>query len=152
MRHGSLHHNQSKTQQARYHAAEKRRKTCQLVECTVPLDTNLADTYYQKEIKYIPLISELQRMYHGYKVSTVIITIGALAAVPKSLATNLGEMPLNKDRIEIITQRLQRAALIGTLKVCKTVLKTDSLYFTGHIYDFVVLFATSHLELFRSSR
>ena len=62
-------------------------------------------------------------MYHGYKFSTVIITIGALGAVPKSLATNLGKMPLNKDRIEIIIQRLQRAAIIGTLKVCKTVLK-----------------------------
>ena len=44
----------------RYHTVEKRRKTCQLVECTVPLDTNLADTYHQKEIKYIPLISKLQ--------------------------------------------------------------------------------------------
>ena len=98
-------------------------KTCQLVECTVPLDTNLADAYHRKEIKYIPLISELQRMYHGYKFSTVIIIIGALVAVPKSLATNLGKMPINKDRIEIIIQRLQRAALIGTLKVCKTVLK-----------------------------
>ena len=63
-------------------------KTCQLVECTVPLDINLADAYHQKEIKYIPLISELQRMYHGYKFSTVIITTGALGAVPKSLATN----------------------------------------------------------------
>ena len=102
---------------------KKEEKTCQLVECTVPLDTNLAEAYHQKEIKYIPLISELQRMYHGYKFSTVIITIGALGAVPKSLATNLGKMPLNKDRIEIIIQRLQRAALIGTLKVCKTVLK-----------------------------
>ena len=120
---GSLHHNQSKTQQANYHAVEKRRKTCQLVECTVPLDTNLADAYCQKEIRYIPLISELQRMYHGYKFSTVIITIGAFGAVPKSLATNLGKMSLNKDRTEIIIQRLQRAALIGTLKVCKSVLK-----------------------------
>ena len=82
-------------------------KTCQLVECTVPLDTNLADAYHQKEIKYILLILELQRMYHGYKFSTVIITIGALEAIPKSLATNLGKMPLNKDRIEIIIQRLQ---------------------------------------------
>ena len=25
-------------------------KTCKLVECTVPLDTNLADAYHQKEI------------------------------------------------------------------------------------------------------
>ena len=84
---------------------KKEEKTCELVECTVPLDTNLAD---KKEIKYIPLILELQRMYHGYKFSTFIITIGALGAVRKSLATNLGKMPLNKDRIEIITQRLQQ--------------------------------------------
>ena len=60
---------------------------------------------------------------HTYKFSTVIITIRALGAILKSLATNLGKMPLNKDWIEIIIQRLQQAALIGTLKVCKTVLK-----------------------------
>ena len=98
-------------------------KTCQLVEFTVPLDTNLANAYHQMEVKYVPLISELQRMYLGYKFKTNVITIGALEAVPKILAANLEKLLTNKDRIPIVVQRIQRAALIGTSKVCKTTLK-----------------------------
>ena len=62
---------------------DREQKTCQLIETTVPLDTNLKEAYHQKEIKYIPLISEMQRLYKEYKFSTTIITIGALGAVPK---------------------------------------------------------------------
>ena len=35
-------------------------KTCQIIEITVPIDTNLKEAYHQKEIKYIPFIAEMQ--------------------------------------------------------------------------------------------
>ena len=98
-------------------------KTCQLVEFTVPLDTSLANAYHQKEVKYVSLISKVQRMYPGYKLTINVITNGALGAVPKTLAANLEKLLTNKDRIPIVVQRIQRAALTGTLKVCKTALK-----------------------------
>ena len=101
----------------------REQKTCQLVEITVPLDTNLKEAYHLKEMKYIPSISEMQRLYKEYKFSTTVITIGALGAVPKILKHNLKKLPLPKERIDIIIQRIQRAALTGTLKICKTVVK-----------------------------
>ena len=102
---------------------DREQKTCQLIEITVPLDTNLKEAYHLKEIKYIPLMSEMQRLYKEYKFSTTIITISALGAVPKILKHNLEKLPLPKERIDIIIQRIQRAALTGTLKTCKTVMK-----------------------------
>ena len=102
---------------------DREQKTCQLIEITVLLDTNLKEAYHLKEIKYIPLISEMQRLYKEYKSSTTIITIGALGAVPKILKHNLEKLPLPKERIDIIIQRIQRVALTRTLKICKTVMK-----------------------------
>ena len=98
-------------------------KTCQIIEITVPIDTNLKEAYHQKEIKYIPLIAEMQRMYSDYKFSTSVITIGALGAVPKNLDLNLQKRNFEKEKIAVLIQRIQRAALTGTLKVCKTVMK-----------------------------
>ena len=94
-------------------------KTCQIIEITVPIDTNLKEAYHQKEIKYIPLIAEMQRMYNDYKFSTSVITIGALGAVPKNLDLNLRKLNFEKEKIAVLIQRIQRAALTGTLKVCK---------------------------------
>ena len=98
-------------------------KTCQIIEITVPIDTNLKEAYHQKEIKYITLIAEMQRMYSDYKFSTTVITIGALGAVPKNLDLNLRKLNFEKEKIAVLIQRIQRAALTGTLKVCKTVRK-----------------------------
>ena len=88
---------------------DREQKTCQLIEITVP-DTNLKEAYHLKEIKYIPLISDMQRLYKEYKFSTTIITIGALGAVPKILKHNLEKLPLPKERTDSIIQRIQRAA------------------------------------------
>ena len=62
-------------------------------------------------------------MYSDYKFSTSVITIGALGAVPKNLDLNLRKLNFEKEKIAILIQRIQRAALKGTLKVCKTVMK-----------------------------
>ena len=59
----------------------------------------------------------------GYRFTTNVITIGALGTVPKTLAASLENLLTNKDRIPIVVQRIERSALIGTLKVCKTALK-----------------------------
>ena len=56
----------------------KETKICQIVEVTVPLDTNLQKAYKEKQIKYIHLITRLQQLYKNYKYTTIIITVGAL--------------------------------------------------------------------------
>ena len=65
----------------------------------------------------------MQRMYSDYKFSISVITIGALGAVPKNLDLNLRKLNFEKEKIAVLIQRIQRAALIGTPKICKTVMK-----------------------------
>ena len=84
---------------------------------------NLKEAYRQKEIKYILLIAEMQRMYSDYKFSTSVISIGALGAALKNLDLNLRKLNFEKEKIAVLIQRIQRAALTGTLKVCKMVRK-----------------------------
>ena len=101
----------------------KETKICQIVEVTVPLDTNLQKAYKEKQIKYIHLITRLQQLYKNYKYTTIIITVGALGAIPKLLEENLKKL-YDEDRIPVIIQRIQKAALLGTIRVCKTILRT----------------------------
>ena len=49
------------------------RQLCQIIEITVPLDTNLKKAYKDKQEKYIPLITNIQRVHRRYKYETVII-------------------------------------------------------------------------------
>ena len=72
--------------------------------------------------KYIPLITNMQRVHRRYKYKTVIITVGAMGAVPQSLEKNLKKLNFAQDRIKTVTERMQKAALIGTMKICKMVM------------------------------
>ena len=98
------------------------KKLCKIVEITVPLDTNLATAYKEKERKYIQLISAMQQQYTTYKFSTVIIIVGGMGAIPKNLENNIKKSDIEMDRVETIIKKLQKAAVLGSVKICKTVL------------------------------
>ena len=98
------------------------KKLCKIVEITVPLYTNLATAYKEKERKYIQLISAMQQQYRTYKFSTVIITVGGMGAIPNNLENNIKKLDIEMDRVEMIIKRLQKAAVLGSVKICKTVL------------------------------
>ena len=89
---------------------------------------NLIHTYihtYIHKIKYIPLIQNLSQLYSQYKYETVTIVIGAMGAVPKSLNQNIEKLSkyINKEKGKTLIPRIQKAALLGTVKILKTVLK-----------------------------
>ena len=65
---------------------------------------------------------QLQRVYRRYKYETVIITMGAMGAVPQSLEESLKKLNFAQDRIKTVTEQMHKAALIGTMKICKTVM------------------------------
>ena len=98
--------------------------TCQLMEITVPLDTNLESLTSKKDLKYIPLISQLQRLYQNYRFSIVTVTVGGLGAISKDLEEKLNKTGIETDRIKTVIGRLQKAAILGTMKIRKTVLST----------------------------
>ena len=99
------------------------KKLCLIVEITVPLDINLKTAYKEKEFKYIPLISNMQHVYSEYRFQMVIISLGAMGAIHKNMEENIEKLHFTKDRIKVVTERLQKAALIGTMKICKTAMR-----------------------------
>ena len=102
---------------------DTQKKICQIVEVSVPLDMNLSQVREDKESKYLPLISQMQRMYNNYKIEVIPVLVGALGSIPHGLKQNLQRIGTDKARIETVTQRIQKAALIGSVTVCKTALK-----------------------------
>ena len=96
---------------------------CQLVEITVPLDTNVKPSTNKKDIKYILLVSQLQRLYKNYRFSIVTVTVGGLGAIPRDLANKLKEIGIEPERIKTVIRRLPKAAVLGSMNVCKTVIK-----------------------------
>ena len=96
--------------------------SCQLMEITVPLDTSLELSTSKKNLKYIPLISQLQRLYlyQNYRFSIVTVTVGGLGAIPKDLEEKLNKIGIEPGRIKTTIGRLQKAAILGTMKIFKT--------------------------------
>ena len=109
---------------------DREKKTCQLIEIIVPLDTNLKEASHKREIKYIPLLGELQRLHKGYKFTTVIITIGALGAVLKTLKLNLEKLNLPKERTNIVNLEDTKSCIhwnLENLQNCYENVKGDCL-------------------------
>ena len=100
-------------------------RKCTIIEISMPLDTNLELAYKSKQQKYMSLVCQLQQLYRRYTYSIIVITVGALGAVPKNLEENLQCLGMQRDRIQTVINTLQRAALLGSVKICKTVLKCN---------------------------
>ena len=98
-------------------------KLCTIVEVCIPLDTNVTLRSTWKEELYIPLISEMSRVYKNYTFEIIAIVIGVLGTVPSSLSVSIRRLKIGEKRFKPLLRRIQRAALIGSLKVCKTFFK-----------------------------
>ena len=88
----------------------------------VPLDTNLQKAHREKDTKYINLMSKMQKLYGGDKFEIIVIAVGAMGAVPVPLEGSLKKLFPENENIEQLIQCIQKAAILGTLKVCKTAL------------------------------
>ena len=71
----------------------------------------------------MPLISQLQQMYRAYKFEIIPVLVRALGSIPNRLNGNLERIGTEKSRVPQVAEIIQRAALIGSVKVCKTALK-----------------------------
>ena len=94
---------------------EKESKPCHVIEISIPLDFNTSNRQTVKRDKYMPLVS---KMYQNYKFQIVPVIIGCLEAIPKSLVSNLKKLGL--DEPKQVTRRLQKTALVDSLKILKT--------------------------------
>ena len=83
----------------------------------------MQQAYKQKQGKYIELISQLQKMYRGYKYSVTTITVGCLGAIPVNLEQNILRLRISKEKVRTVTQCIQRAALLESIRISKTILR-----------------------------
>ena len=102
----------------------KNDKTCHIIEISVPADRNINKKIKEKNDNYYPLIAELQRVYTEYRYTIVPIIIGALGFIPAQLEKSLIELGFDKSETENIIKESQKRALIGSLKIAKTFMKT----------------------------
>ena len=76
--------------------------TWRTVEVTVPLDTNLEKANKEKQLKYIDLMTKMQSLYKGYSFSTLVMSVGAMGTMPKTLERNLQQLFPHKNNIDVI--------------------------------------------------
>ena len=68
----------------------------------------------------------MQRLYRGYIFEVIVVAVGAMGAVSVKLEGNLKKLFPENENIESLIRRIQKAAILGTLKVCKTALSMRS--------------------------
>ena len=99
---------------------DKENKHCKIVDVSVPLNTNVKLREQMKRDYHIELIDQLQRIYPTYKYAVIPVMIGALGTVPKTLKENLIQIGISKEETGgDLVERMQKKALLGTLKVGK---------------------------------
>jgi len=110
----------SGSQQTGYRGMEQSRQALSNYRyISVPLDTNVGKKVTEKINHYMGLVTELQRVYRQYKFSVIPIVVGCLGCIPTSLEKNIKDIGIKN----YIIGRLQKTAILGSLKIVKTFLK-----------------------------
>ena len=73
----------------------KTEKICTIIEFSSPADINISKKIAEKTDNYGPLIRNLQIIYPPYKFMFVLIVVGVLVWVPKSLKDGLQCLGIN---------------------------------------------------------
>ena len=74
-----------------------------------------------KQDHYLPLTAELKRLYSDYTYSINPIVIGATGLMTSHVTEMFVELEL--DNVHELVLKVQKSALIGTLKIAKSFLK-----------------------------
>ena len=99
---------------------EKDNKLCKIVDICVPLDENVHTQEKRKKALYVQLAVALARMYPNYQYEIVSIVLGATGLVTEALVTNLKELKFTDKSIKFVILRMQRKALIGSMRIMKS--------------------------------
>ena len=64
----------------------------------------------------------MQQLYEDYHIFITVIAVEAFGAIMKNTINNLKHLGINEERAHVII-RIQKAAILGTVKICKTAMK-----------------------------
>ena len=102
---------------------DRKTLSCTIIDVSVPLDLNIEKKNQDKRNDYMLLVGELQQLYPTYKYTIVPVIIGAFGTVTNELKGNLQMLGFSGVKSDQIIRAIQKRALIGTMKICKIVLK-----------------------------
>ena len=100
----------------------KKERTCQLVDFTVPADHRVKMEENEKMDKYLDLARELKKIWN-IKVKVIPIVVGALGTVPKGLEKGL-ENGFERLEIRGRIETIQNTALLQSERILRRVLET----------------------------
>lgn len=95
---------------------DKKKKSWQIIDFSVPLDSNVINKENEKLKNYAPLAAEIRRM-HGVRTTVVPIVVGALGTVSKRLTENLKKLG-----VPDVLGGLQTSAIKGTTDILRKTL------------------------------
>ena len=88
----------------------------------VGLDVNVEKNETLKLDRYLPLSTELKRLYPTYTFETVPISIGATGAITTSLKKDISKIARENVKVENAIEQCQNAALFGLMKIVKSIM------------------------------
>ena len=100
---------------------DKEKKTCLMIDMTVPSERNTSIKEVEKLSKYKDLEIEVTRMW-GMKATTIPVVIGALGFIKKGLEKRIVEIPGKPS-----TAELQKIVVLGTTHIIRKTLSISCL-------------------------
>lgn len=99
--------------------------TCFIIDVCVPLDQNVHTQEKKKVDTYTQLLIVLSRLYPKYTYKVIPIVIGATGLITNSLVQYMDNL-FSRNIVLDLIPRLQRKALIGSMRVIKSAMTMKS--------------------------
>ena len=96
-----------------------------LVDITIGLDINVGKNIDLKYDNYMQLWSEMKRLYPSFTFEIIPIFLGATELVQSGLRKNIEKNGVKNIKDTML--KCQRMALLGTMKIVKSVLKMKNI-------------------------
>ena len=100
----------------------KSKKTCYIVDVCIPLDENVHTQEKNKLDIYTPLSVNLSRLYPDYTYDIIPIVLGVNGLITDSLTSYLKVLLEDAKEVKTVVMKLQKKALIGSMRVLKSAL------------------------------
>ena len=92
---------------------DKKQRTCQLIEISVPTERKTSIKTTEKLSKYKDLEIEIEKM----KATTIPVVLGILGLVKKGIERHINKIPRN-----ILIQEAEKCILLGTAHIFRRIL------------------------------
>ena len=92
---------------------------CQIIDISIPLDTNVELRHSTKRDSYMSLVDQLRRTYPDYDFQVIPIIVEALGTITTSLTQTLKAVGLSTSSMKRFIEQGQKLALFGSLKIVK---------------------------------